>query len=124
MKRIWRDVRGATALEMAFTLPAFLMLLIGALEYGLVMWTQVSLQHGVEMAARCAVVTPGTCSNTSATQSYASAQSYGLAPPNSTFLVAVTGCGEQIQASYPFNFVTSYFGSPLQITASSCFPKG
>lgn len=119
----WRDVRGATAVEMALTMPAFLALLVGAVEYGLVMWTKVGLQHGVEMAARCAVVTPGVCSSVSVTQSYASSQAYGLKPPPSTFAVTTPACGEQISASYTFTFATTMVGSPIVVNALSCYPK-
>jgi Flp pilus assembly protein TadG len=121
--RAWTDTRGTTAVELALTLPAFLALLFGGFEYGTLMWTQLSLQHGVEMAARCAVITPGICSSNSATQSYAASQAYGLNPPVSTFAVTTPACGEEISASYKFSFATSYFGAPVTLSASSCFPK-
>ncbi len=122
-RRSWRDASGTTAVELALTLPVFLMLLLGAIEYGALMWTKVSLQHGVEMAARCAVITPTTCANNSKTQAYASSESFGLKPPNSTFAVSTPACGENVSASYVFSFVTSFIGRPVTVTASSCFPK-
>ena len=117
------DNRGATAVELALTLPAFLALIFGAIEFGIVMWTQIGLQHGVEMAARCAVITPSICSSTSTTQSYAASQAYGLSPPPSTFSVSTPSCGEEIDASYHFAFLTAYLPSPVTLTAMSCFPK-
>ena len=124
LARAWKDRRGATAVEMALTLPAFLMLALGCIEYGLATYTQLCLQHGVETAARCAVVNSIRCGNPSATQAFASQQSYGLRPPLSTFSVTMASdCGALVQASYQFNFVTQYFGDPLTITASSCFPR-
>jgi Flp pilus assembly protein TadG len=121
--RCLQNDSGTTAIELALTLPAFLAFLLGTFEYGALMWTQVSLQHGVEMAARCAVITPGTCSDTNTTQSYASSETYGLNPPDSTFSVSTPACGQQVSANYVFSFFTSYFGSPVTVTASSCFPK-
>jgi Flp pilus assembly protein TadG len=123
LKRGLCDDTGATAIEMALTLPAFLMLLIGALDFGVLMWTQFGIQHGTEMAARCAVITPSTCSSSNATQTYAAHEAFGLNPPISTFTVSTPACGELVSASYSFTFVTHFLGGPLTLTASSCFPK-
>jgi Flp pilus assembly protein TadG len=124
LSRIRDDSRGATAVEMALTLPAFLMLAVGCVEYGMAAYTQLGLQHGVEVAARCAVINASQCGSASATQTYASSQSFGLNPPVSTFSVTMASdCGALVQASYRFGFVTQYFGNPLTITASSCFPR-
>jgi Flp pilus assembly protein TadG len=121
--RVWFDEEGATAVELALTLPFFLILLFGAVECGLLLWAQVSLQHGVEMAARCAVIDTNTCSSASTTQSYASGEAFGLNPPSSTFTVSTPSCGEEVAASYTFQFLTQYFVGPITLTASSCFPK-
>ena len=53
----WRDQRGATALEFALLAPVFVLLIFGIIGIGMLFWTQVGLQHGVQMAARCASVT-------------------------------------------------------------------
>jgi len=120
----WNDKRGATALEMALTMPAFLMLFVGCIEFGIAAYAQLSLQHGVEQAARCAVINTTKCGSPSATQLFASSQSFGLNPPASTFSVdTASACGALVQASYKFNLVTQYLGKPFTITASSCFPK-
>ena len=42
--------------EFTVTLPLFLLLTFGLLQAGLLLYTQVGLQHGVEAAARCASV--------------------------------------------------------------------
>ena len=42
--------------EFTVTLPLFLLLTFGMLQAGLLLYTQVGLQHGVEVAARCASV--------------------------------------------------------------------
>jgi Flp pilus assembly protein TadG len=124
LSRALKDGGGATAVEMALTLPAFLMMTVGCIEYGMATYTQLGIQHGVEAAARCAVVNTRQCGTSAATQSYASSQTFGLDPPVSTFNVTmVSDCGALVQASYQFDFVTHYFGGPLTITASSCFPR-
>jgi uncharacterized membrane protein len=56
LKRICHDERGATLVEAAITMPLFLSLTFGVLQAGLLLWTQAGLQHGVDMAARCATV--------------------------------------------------------------------
>src|SRR5207253_1508315 len=116
--------RGTTAIEFGLTAPVFLMMLIGAIEFGLVMWTQLGLQHASEMAARCASINSATCNSVSATQNYAVTQAFGLSPPPSTFSVTTVACGNQVTASYSFLFVASYFGAPtLPLSAKACFPK-
>ena len=42
--------------EFTVTLPLFLLLTFGLLQAGLLLYTQAGLQHGVEVAARCASV--------------------------------------------------------------------
>src|SRR5262245_58124959 len=45
LARAWSDERGVSAVEFGLTAPAFFMLIAGILECGLLLWTQVSLQH-------------------------------------------------------------------------------
>ena len=120
--RFLADLRGATAVEFGLSAPAFLFLVFGVIEGGFMLWTQVSLQHGVEMAARCGSVNTILCPGTTAIQSYASAHAYGLNPPASAFTVSTPTCGTQVSASYAFPMVTGFFGS-MTLTAQSCFPK-
>jgi Flp pilus assembly protein TadG len=44
------------SVEFTFTLPFFFILIFGLVKAGLLLWAQVGLQHGVELAARCASV--------------------------------------------------------------------
>ena len=112
--------------EFGLTMPLFAGLLFGAVESGLMLWTQLGLQHGVEMAARCATVDTTTCGNVSAIQNMAVSGTYGLNPPPATFTYAVAACGNQVTASYSYQFVTgsiAFAASPsVVLTARSCFP--
>ena len=118
------DERGASAVEFGLTAPIFFMFLFGIIECGLVLWTQFGLQHGAEMAARCASVNKIICGSVSDIQSYAAKETFGLNPAPSTFTISTPACGNQVSASYTFQFVTTYFGAPtLTISAQSCFPK-
>ena len=120
---IRRDERGATAVEFALTAPLFFALLFGIVEGGMLMWTQIGIQHGSEMAARCAGIKKPNCINASDIQSYAAAQAYGVNPPPATFTVSTAVCGTQVSGTYKFTFVTTYFGVPtIDLSAQSCFP--
>jgi Flp pilus assembly protein TadG len=124
LKKIHRDEQGATAVEFAITAPIFFMVLFGIIEGGLLLWTQMGLQHGAEMAVRCAGINKIVCGTTSDIQNYAVQQAFGLNPPPSTFSVGTSACGTTVTATYTFNFITTYFGTPtVQLNAQSCFPS-
>lgn len=114
---------GTTAVETAIVLPAFLLLLLGLVETGILFWTQSSLQFAVEAAARCAVVNSTLCGTTSAVQSYAASQVTGLTVASSSFTVSQPSCGHQVSISYPFSFVDpNLFPWPVTLNAQSCHP--
>ena len=124
MPRFWHDARGVTAIEFAFTGPVFFALIFLVIEGSFLMWTQVGLQHGAEMAARCATISPSICGTSAAIQSYAVGQTYGLNPPPSTFSFTAASCGNQVSASYNFAFLVSLFPTrTIALTAQSCFPS-
>jgi len=122
---IWRDNRGASALEFALTAPVFFLFIFGIIEFGLLLWTQIGLQHGAEMAARCATVDSTLCpnSNPGAITSYAAQQAFGLALPSQTFTYSTPACGNQVSASHAFQFPAILNLSPLTLTAQACFPS-
>jgi Flp pilus assembly protein TadG len=126
LKRLSRDTQGSSSVALAATMPLFLTLTFGTVEVGLLMWVQVGLQHGVEMAARCASINTTLCNNSSNIQNFAAQNAYGLNPPPSTFTVSTPTCGNQVAASYSFNYLTTYiFPAPsLTLTAQSCYPAG
>lgn len=122
---LWRDKRGASALEFALTAPVFILFLFGVIELGLVLWTQMGMQHGAQMAARCATVDSTLCptSNPGAITSYAAQQTFGLTLPSQTFTYSTPACGNQVSASYAFQFPAILNLSPLTLTAQACFPS-
>jgi len=124
MKRALANIRGTTAIEFAMTAPLFVALVFGIIQVGLALFTQLGIAHGAEMAARCLSLTPGTCNSADATKTYAVGQSFGVNIPNSTFTVTTPACGNQVNASYVYTFITTQFGSPsVTLTAQSCYPK-
>ena len=62
LSRFWRslrswtgDCRGTAAIQFAFILPAFLLLILGTIDVGRVIWTQNALQFASEEAGRYAM---------------------------------------------------------------------
>jgi Flp pilus assembly protein TadG len=120
--RFLSNIGGATALEFALCAPAFFMLVMGIVQIGLLVWMQVSLQQGVEAAARCASINKITCASSSQIQAYASTQTYGLTPPTSVFSVSTSACGNMVQASYTPAYLPSFPIPTRTLTAQACFP--
>ena len=118
------DSRGATAVEFAILAPLFFLCIFGVMGFGLLFWTQAGLQHGAEMAARCASINATLCptSNPSSITSYAAQQAFGLSLPASTFSYSAPSCGNQVNATYVFTLPTILNFSPVTLTAQACFP--
>jgi Flp pilus assembly protein TadG len=124
--------RGATAVEFAILLPVFLLVLIAPMEFGRLLWTQAALHVAVEAAARCASVDTVQCSTSSAVQSFAASSGGGAAFDASIFTVSTPACGNQVAASYAFQFAVlpnlvalannGTLTSTVTLTAQSCFP--
>lgn len=122
--RLARDTGGTSVIEFALLMPVFVAFLVGIMGSGALMWAQFGLQHGVEMAARCASINTTTCGTTANIKSYAVTQTYGVNPPTSAFTVSTPSCGNQVVASYSYQFITASFGLPaITLAAKSCFPK-
>ena len=122
--KFFKNTKGTTAVEFAITAPIFMMVIFGILECGSLMWTQLGLQHGAQMAARCASINTTICGNATDTQTYAAQQAYGLPVSSSVFTASNSSCGNQVSANYTYQFISSYFGTPsLTLTARSCFPS-
>jgi Flp pilus assembly protein TadG len=121
---MWRDQQGASAVEFALLAPVFFAFVFGIIAFGLLFWTQIGMQHGAEMAARCASINTTLCptSNPSAITDYALQRALGLSLPSSTFTYSTPACGNQVSASYTFQFPDILNRSPLTLTAQACFP--
>lgn len=115
-----RNERGATAAEFALILPVFVVFVLGMFNCGLLLWTQLGMEHGVVASARCAAINPLQCPDVPA---YASQEAYGLNLPKSTFVLTTPACGDQVAASYVFQFVTLLLPKMnMTLTARSCYP--
>ena len=123
MKRIFHDQAGGTIVEFALTAPLMLMLLFGIIESGRMVWTYQALQHGAQMAARCASVNTSLCGDSTQIASQASAAAWGISPDPSLIAGSEQACGRRVAIDYPYVFV-GQTGSSWSMTlhASSCFP--
>jgi hypothetical protein len=76
-------------------LPPLLMLLLGTMSAGVVVYTAASLHYAVEGAARCYSVNSGTCGSATTTQSYAKNIYLGTAVQHSRLPLVVLRVGTQ-----------------------------
>jgi Flp pilus assembly protein TadG len=117
--------RGVVAIEYGLLLPAFLLLVFGAMDTGRVLWTQTTLDRAVQAAARCGSVNTTTCGSAVAIQNYAVTQAWGLTADPSVFSVSAAACGVQVSASFPFEFTTPWITAPdSTLQATACSPTG
>jgi Flp pilus assembly protein TadG len=122
---IWQERKGTAAVEFAFLLPVFLLMLLGIIEFGRLLWTQSSLQNAVEAAARYAAINYPTCGSTSQTTSYAASETFGQSIPASDFALTCATCGTQVTATLSFTPVVPAllpFLNNITLSAQSCYP--
>ena len=94
---LWRDERGAAAVEFALVAPAAIMLLAGIVSLSLLLLSVGSMHYAVEAAARCASAMPTVCSSSSATVAYANSRYSGAPIGNFTHVAAA--CGNRVNAA-------------------------
>jgi Flp pilus assembly protein TadG len=124
LRNFWCNQRAATAVEYGITGPLFFFVLFSIVNSGLLLWTQISLQHGAEMGARCASVNKTLCATDADITNYAAQQALAPNLDATVFTVTRPACGVQVSGTYAFNFITSYFGaSPIVLAAQSCIPE-
>jgi Flp pilus assembly protein TadG len=140
MKSFARDTKGAAAIEFALLMMPFLLLTLGAIEVGRIMWTREVLKQVATAGARCMGITQPECGTGAATDTTmatdfviaeAQRRTLRLATTNVTADAAAT-CGSvsgfsQVTLTYAYRPVTPLlipaFGSSLNLTASSCYPN-
>jgi Flp pilus assembly protein TadG len=121
--RLVSQESGATAIEFALTLPIFAFILLALVEGGLLMWTQLGLQNGVEKAARCASINKMLCGSAGDVKAYAAKHAYGVNLPITAFALTNEACGNKVSANFQYKFLSSVFHVPsLTLKAKACFP--
>jgi Flp pilus assembly protein TadG len=118
-----RDRSGSAAVEYALVLPAFLIMMLGALDAGRVIWLHTTLQQAVDAAARCAAINTTRCGTATQIQSHAVSQAFGTTMSQSVFSATTATCGKRVTGTLPFAFVTPWPGNQsITLSAMACYP--
>jgi Flp pilus assembly protein TadG len=115
------DDRGVTAVEFGLIAPAFIALLFGVINLGVLMDAQASLHYAAEESARCASVKTTVCGDATSTQTYAASHYYGP-DVSATFIAASAPCGNSVSASGTYVFNAGFFQLSIPLSAAACFP--
>lgn len=123
---LWRrfqgDAGGASAVEFALVLPAFVLLVLGSVSAATLGFSVASMNYAVEEAARCAAVKKAACLTPTDIANYARAQYVGpaVAP---VFTYSTAGCGNTVTgtAIYSLDLVPQFTKVPLSTAA--CHPS-
>lgn len=124
VRRLLRCERGVSTVELAIVITAFLGLIFGIFNVGMMLWTASSLRYAAESAARCAAVNSTSCGSATAVKAYAMARYTGR-PLGRTnpFSYSATGCGHTVTANYTYSLSIPLYGSrSVPLSVSACFP--
>lgn len=91
LARLKRDERGATAIETAFALPVFIMILWAVLQFGLMFRALAGIQHALGEGARLATIFPRPTD--AAIKTRMAEKVYGIQPGVFTVPEPVSGTG-------------------------------
>ena len=125
-RSFWRAQAGASAVEFALVVPAFLALTIGALNLCILLYINSTLHFAVDDAARCMSISQAA--GTTACDTVAHTRTHALATFNFPSLspvitpLAAQTCGNQVTgtATYQLNAVLTSMA--VNLSATSCFP--
>ncbi len=122
-----RNRHGATAAEFALILAPLILLTLGTINLGLMMYTVSTLHFAVESTARWASIittTTGPAPTATAIQAHAAAVYKG--PTRSVTFVqeGAAACGNTIKGTADYNFTTGLTSSIVPLSASACYPLG
>lgn len=121
LKAILRDERAASAAEFVLVLPLLILLTIGTINLGLMMYVYSTLNFAVEDAARCASVKTTVCTDAGTLQAYAEARYRGPAD-GLTFALTTEACGSRVVGSVDYDFTTGLTSTTIPLSASACYP--
>jgi Flp pilus assembly protein TadG len=119
--RLRADAGGASAVEFALVLPAFITLMVGTVCAAQLAFAINGLHFAVQDAARCAAVKTTVCTSSGTTIAYAQSK-YSGPQISPAFAYSTTGCGHTVSATatYPVYVAAGTINVP--ISATSCYP--
>jgi len=101
LKRLWRETRGASAVEFAMLAPALFLMVFGLYDFGRLFWIQNALEFATEQAGRYAIA--NYSATTSSIQSNCNTALSGL-----TGLSVCSVSQTTISSGSPYNVSTTY----------------
>ena len=117
----WRGDAGAAAAEFAMIIPALLVMSLGTINLGVMMYGYVTLHFAAEDTARCLTVKTSTCKDATTTTTYGRAHYKGpMSPP--TFVATTPACGNMVVASGTYHFATGVMNILVPMRATACHP--
>jgi Flp pilus assembly protein TadG len=139
LRRLRRDAKGAAALDFALSASVLLLLVIGAVELGTVVWTWQALESTANDVARCAAVNVTTCGNVTSSTAEAVTYATGTAAParglnlgasnvavstgTSSACGTTSGTTEIVSVTLTYSFGAIFLVPlPGSVSASACFP--
>ena len=118
--RFWRRGDGASAVEFALVLPAFIAVTLGMMYLCMMVYASVALHYAVEDTARCAATsTSTTCSNV---QTYGASHYLGPGVSSQTYTLTSVACGKRVVGSANFTLFNGLTNRSVALSAQSCFP--
>lgn len=125
------DCGAVASVEFAVIASGFLLLLLGAIEVGLLLWTNNALRTTAEMTARCAAL--GSCSNPASYAVTLAGQWIGTNAVNTSDVTVSSAAGSTCHGASTgygrFTMVTissELLVAPLagtQVKVSACYPS-
>jgi Flp pilus assembly protein TadG len=109
-----RDQGGVAAVELAILGPVYLVLLLGVIQGGLLVFTKANLHYAVQKGVRCTALQDSCPSPASY---YASP---GAAP---VFTSAQEPCGQVLTATVTYTLSLVLYQRDIALSATSCFPN-
>ena len=113
-----RDESGASAVEMALLAPAFILLLLGIIQAGLLVYTKASLHYAVQKRVRCLAIAREVDCPAAATHYFAPGPAPTFTkstPAGAQKCLALTG-----RVTYSFNL--GLMQQNVLLSSTACFP--
>lgn len=116
MIRLLHHQRGAAAIEFALALPPLIILLMGAIQLGIIACARTGLQHAVDEGARFATIFPTPSDNEIIAR--VNAREFGLDPAYANQPTISHGS----QYGIPYTEITMTYSRPLNFIAFQTSP--
>jgi Flp pilus assembly protein TadG len=116
-----RHERGTAAVEYAFILPMFLMLVMGVISTAQLASAINGLHFAAEEAARCWAVNTTNCPTTSATVTFAQAR-YEGPDVHPVFTAGAADCGRTVTVSGSYTLELAVTQIAVPLSAAACYP--